>query len=292
VVACGVNYYEHHIGDFAAATSHLTLVEDAIYSRLLRRYYLQECPLPADVTKVARLCGARSADEVDATEAILSEFFMLEADGWHNKRADEEIARFQDKQAKAKASADARWKGHEKTNGKPSVSERNADALPTHSEGNAHQSPDTNTKSEREMPASTPAGDAGKALRSAGCSTLNMKNPDFLAALAEGVTPEEFGAAANEAGDRGISPQARFNYAVKVARSNHAKSASVIDLPNARAGPGRSQSDSRTLQAINTLDQVADHVTRNAANARLDRQRTQDWSEEAAHTQLGGPAVG
>jgi len=104
-----VNYFEHHIGDYAAATGHLSLLEDAIYSRMLRRYYLQEQPLPEDVAQLARLCGARSPDELAAVDAVLAEFFHLEDDGWHNKRADEEIARFQDKQNKAKASAEARW---------------------------------------------------------------------------------------------------------------------------------------------------------------------------------------
>jgi len=92
-----MNYYEHHIGDYAAATAHLSLIEDALFSRMLRRYYLQETPLPGDVAQVARLCGARSSEEVEAVGVVLGEFFHLEADGWHNKRADEEIARYQEK---------------------------------------------------------------------------------------------------------------------------------------------------------------------------------------------------
>lgn len=135
-----MNYYEHHIGDYAAATGHLSLLEDAVYSRLLRRYYLQEQPLPVEVAQVARLCGARSPEEQEAVGVVLSEFFSLEEDGWHNKRADEEIARFQDKQAKAKASAEARWSNPAKR----TQCDRNANALPTQSESNAHQTPDTN----------------------------------------------------------------------------------------------------------------------------------------------------
>lgn len=92
-----MNYFEHHIGDYAAATAHLSLVEDAIYSRLLRRYYLQEEALPVDVKQVARLAGARSQEEQEAVQAVLEEFFSLQADGWHNKRADEEIMRYQAK---------------------------------------------------------------------------------------------------------------------------------------------------------------------------------------------------
>jgi len=32
-----MNYYEHHIGDYAEATAHLTFIEDATYSRLIRK---------------------------------------------------------------------------------------------------------------------------------------------------------------------------------------------------------------------------------------------------------------
>lgn len=138
-----MNYYEHHLGDYAAATAHLSLLEDAVYSRLLRRYYLQEQPLPADVARLARLCGAHGSEELAAVEVVLQEFFELQADGWHNKRADAEVERYKDKQAKARASADARWN---KPGKRPSC-ERTASALPAHDERDAYQSPDTSLSS-------------------------------------------------------------------------------------------------------------------------------------------------
>ena len=139
-----MNYYEHHIGDYAAATAHLSLLEDAVYSRLIRRYYLQEGPLPADMASVARLAGARSPEEREAVEAVLSEFFTLETDGWHQKRCDEDIARYRDKQAKARASADARWgKTHtgSDANEMPTQCERSATASDSHDVRNALQTP-------------------------------------------------------------------------------------------------------------------------------------------------------
>lgn len=287
-----MNYYERHLGDYARDTAHLSMVEHGAYTLLLDRYYATERGIPD--AQVHRLARARTDDERAAVDAVLAEFFILTNGLWTHGRVEVEI----DKAAgRISAARENGRKGgrprKEETQQKPSGFSPGYENETQHEPSEKLtklQTPDTN-KSEREMHASTPAGDAGKALRSAGCSTLNLQNPDFLAALVEGVTADEFGAAANEAGDRGISPQARFNYAVKVARSNHAKSASVIDLPNARAGPGRPQSNSRTLQAINNLDQVADHVTRNSATARLDRQRGQDWPEEDAHAQLGGPAL-
>lgn len=132
-----MNYYEHHLGDYAEATAHLSFVEDAAYSRMIRKYYAQEKPLPADPKAVQRLVGARSKEEREAVETVLGEFFVLEADGHHNARCDAEIARYQDKQAKAKRSANARWNKH------PQHTECNADAMRTHTEGNAHQAPST-----------------------------------------------------------------------------------------------------------------------------------------------------
>ena len=140
-----MNYYEHHIGDYAAATGHLSLIEDAVYTRMLRRYYLTECHLPPAVQQVMRLVGARLPDECAAVEAVLREFFTLADDGWHQKRADEDIAKFHEKRAKAQSSAAARWAD------KPSDSERNANAMRTHTERNAHQSPDTRHHKDQEQ---------------------------------------------------------------------------------------------------------------------------------------------
>jgi uncharacterized protein YdaU (DUF1376 family) len=90
-----VNYYKHHIGDYAAATAHLSLLEDAVYSRLLRIYYATEKPIPPDARAVYRLVRAASRSEREAVDVVLVEFFVLEDDGYHQKRADEEIAQHQ-----------------------------------------------------------------------------------------------------------------------------------------------------------------------------------------------------
>lgn len=92
-----MNYYSHNIGDYAQATSHLTLVEDAIYMRLLRRYYAEEAPIIDDLPQVCRWVGARTEDEKEAVKTILSEFFVLDNGAWTNKRADQEITLYQAK---------------------------------------------------------------------------------------------------------------------------------------------------------------------------------------------------
>lgn len=89
-----MNYYEHHIRDYDAATAHLTWDEDMAYTRLLRWYYRKEQPLPTDVAEVCRLVRASSKPQRAAVEAVLREFFELQADGWHHDVCDEAIERY------------------------------------------------------------------------------------------------------------------------------------------------------------------------------------------------------
>jgi uncharacterized protein YdaU (DUF1376 family) len=80
-------------------------MEDLAYRRLLDQYYLREGPLPADIQATAKLVRMRSM--VGDVEAVLREFFVLTDAGWTHKRCDDEIEKMQDKQAKARASAQA-----------------------------------------------------------------------------------------------------------------------------------------------------------------------------------------
>ncbi|MDO9131991.1 YdaU family protein [Hydrogenophaga sp.] len=98
-----MNYYKRHIGDYAAATRHLSMLEHGAYTMLLDIYYTSEQPLPADLKAAARKAGARAKDEIAAVETVLQEFFVLEEDGWHQKRCDVEIAAMQAKQDQNKA---------------------------------------------------------------------------------------------------------------------------------------------------------------------------------------------
>lgn len=89
-----VNFYKHHLGDYDAATAHLSWDEDQAYTRLLRVYYRTEKPLPRDPDLAYRLVRAITRAQKAAVTAVLHEFFDERADGWHNKRADEEIAAY------------------------------------------------------------------------------------------------------------------------------------------------------------------------------------------------------
>lgn len=110
-----MNYYEHHIGDYDEATSHLTACEDGIYSRLIRKYYSTEKPLQNDIPALQRLVRARTREEKSAVVAVLEEFFFLEGDGWHQKRCDDDLAKFlasEPERELKKANEDNRLKRH------------------------------------------------------------------------------------------------------------------------------------------------------------------------------------
>ena len=158
-----MNYYEHHLGDYAQATAHLSFVEDAAYSRLLRKYYAEEKPLPAELRAVQRLIGARTDEEREAVQVVMEEFFTLEDDGWHNKRADAEIEKVIGKRQKAKKSAEARWNANASQNQSErnaNASESDANASSEHDGRNALQSPVTSHQSPVSEKKATPSSTA------------------------------------------------------------------------------------------------------------------------------------
>jgi uncharacterized protein YdaU (DUF1376 family) len=91
-----MNYYEHHLGDYVRDTAHLSLLQDGAYHRLLAAYYIRERALPTEHDQCFKLARCKNVSERKAVLAVLKEFFRLEPDGYHQKRADEQIAEYQD----------------------------------------------------------------------------------------------------------------------------------------------------------------------------------------------------
>lgn len=119
-------YYCRFTGDYARDTSHLSVIQHGAYTLLLDFYYSSGKPLPPDVNALCRICRAFDDVEREAVSQVLSQFFDLRADGYHNKRADEELA-YRAKQHERLA------EGAKKTNrkrwSKPSPSESPSDTL-------------------------------------------------------------------------------------------------------------------------------------------------------------------
>ena len=122
-------YYQHHIGDYRRDTGHLSLLEHGIYRQLLDRYYITENPLDANAM---RLVCVRTTDECEAYARVLADFFV-ERDGlYFHKRCEHEIDKFRGKASKARNSAKVRWNKNNDLG-------IDANAMRTHSEGNANQ---------------------------------------------------------------------------------------------------------------------------------------------------------
>lgn len=152
-----MNFYAFNIGDYAGATRHLSWDEDMAYRRMLDAYYSREAPLPLEPRQIYRLVGAAEPRQREAVDAILEEFFERREDGWHNNRADEEIAKAQLKKAKAQQSAAMRWQTGAHSGGNANASNRHANASTNdayaqrpQSEGNApNPNPNPNPNKER-----------------------------------------------------------------------------------------------------------------------------------------------
>lgn len=141
-----MNYYPFHIGDYAAHTRYLTLMEDLAYRRMLDLYYVSEKPLePAEQT--ARLIGMR--DHVAEVGTILSDFFEATDSGFINKRANEELDKFSLMKQGGRDGAAKRW-------GKARDGEAIAPLSPPQSPPNSNQNQNQNHRKESTSDASRP----------------------------------------------------------------------------------------------------------------------------------------
>jgi len=92
-----MHYYQHNIADYRKDTIHLTLLEHGCYRQLIDQYYLNEDPLPLDLTRVFRLLNARSDDEQTAIKNVINDFFTETENGFIHTRCDLEIQYYRDR---------------------------------------------------------------------------------------------------------------------------------------------------------------------------------------------------
>jgi uncharacterized protein YdaU (DUF1376 family) len=175
-----------HIGDYMKDTAHLSILEDGAYNRMLRVYYSTESPLPSANSAVHRIVGCKTPQERKSVDVLLSEFFVLESDGWHHKRCDAEIAKVREKSQKARDSAAARWESERIANALRTDVERNASHKPLTSN---HINPTTKAVAESQKPlnGNHSAVDLAVALRSKGVK-VNGTHPDVINLAEQGIT--------------------------------------------------------------------------------------------------------
>jgi uncharacterized protein YdaU (DUF1376 family) len=86
-----MHYYQFNIGDYRAATAHLTNEEDLAYRRLLDMYYDTEQKIPLDTQWV----GRRIRMEPSVVFDVLSDMFVRHEDGWFHARCADVIEQYQ-----------------------------------------------------------------------------------------------------------------------------------------------------------------------------------------------------
>lgn len=86
-----MHYYQFNIGDYRAATAHLSNEEDLAYRRLLDMYYDTEQKIPLDTQWVARRLRVDSV----VVDAVLFDMFSKHEDGWFHAVCDDLINQYQ-----------------------------------------------------------------------------------------------------------------------------------------------------------------------------------------------------
>lgn len=133
-----IPYYRWFPGDYARDTRHLSLMQHGVYRLLIDLYMDQGGPFRNDLPYLYRWLHAESVEEKNSVEFILAEFFLLSSNQWHHKRCDTELEWRESKSEYAKTSANKRWH-----------SDGNANAMRTHSVGNANQNQNQNQIKEK-----------------------------------------------------------------------------------------------------------------------------------------------
>jgi uncharacterized protein YdaU (DUF1376 family) len=154
-----MNYYEHHLGDYAKDTGHLSMMEHGAYRILLDRYYSTERGIQAD--QAHRLARARSDEECRAVDVVLEEFFELVDGVWLHRRVEREIVSANKRISAAQENGKKGGRPPKKPNSSDSETQQKPTGLSPGSDSEtqpkAHQSPDTNLQSPGEKREDAPA---------------------------------------------------------------------------------------------------------------------------------------
>jgi len=122
-----MHWYPRFMDDYDRDTQHLSLVENGAYGRLLDYYYQKRKPLPLDEVALFRICRAFTPEEQFAVRNVIGQFFNEQADGWHQKRADIEIAKAKEISAVRSTAARTRYGKSEVPNSEGVAEEENGE---------------------------------------------------------------------------------------------------------------------------------------------------------------------
>lgn len=72
-------------------TSHLSLIREGAYVRLMSWCMTHECPLPPNLKDCLKIARVTTRHEIAAALSVIGEFFELREDGYHQTTIDEQI---------------------------------------------------------------------------------------------------------------------------------------------------------------------------------------------------------
>jgi uncharacterized protein YdaU (DUF1376 family) len=209
-------YYRRYLGDYSKKTSRLSMLEHGAYSMMLDAYYLEEEPLPLPVDKVYEICKAFSKEAREAVDNVLKKYFTKQKDGWHNKRADEEIAASQrarengGKGGRPKTRRQTHDETHDVTHEGGLEANRNGTTVQPSSLSTLQPSnhPPTGGAEEETPSPGTARGAMAAALRSQGVTGVTPSHPLVVQWVEAGVSIGLLRDAVTEARDSKPAPEA------------------------------------------------------------------------------------
>jgi uncharacterized protein YdaU (DUF1376 family) len=86
-------WFPFYSGDYGRKTAHLSVVENGAYLLLLIHCYATGRLLPSEKAALYRIARAHDDVERGAVDSVVGQFFVLQEGGYHNSRADAELAK-------------------------------------------------------------------------------------------------------------------------------------------------------------------------------------------------------
>ena len=103
-----MNYYQRHLGDYAAEAGYLSALEHGVYTLLLDWYHKSERAIPKEL--VYQICKANTPAEKTAATKVLNAFFKWHPEqGWRHEGAEAAIVKMRDISEKKRAAANQKW---------------------------------------------------------------------------------------------------------------------------------------------------------------------------------------
>lgn len=148
--------------DWLGGTRGMSAAETGIYITLIATMYERGAPVPEEIARLARLCGASNSAFKTALETLAAEGKIIRVEGglW-NERVGKETEIRAEKSEVGRSAAQARWAQKDNKNN----ATNDANAMPSQSERNANQKPETReetkpTVSQRRRGTRWPSGQA------------------------------------------------------------------------------------------------------------------------------------